>query len=374
MDQKTRILKLVEENKLTAEEALVLIEAIDQKNTTNEVSSNSTSDRQSTEEKQKPQDETQSAKSFFDYMVKEVTEVGQQAFDFMKTAVDQVKEYETSQVEKGREVARHETVYPRGTIERLSFDVERGNVTITSSDRENIGLSLVATTKEALTNEAAEQNFDRYVQATSKDETLYVYSQWKEADVEIVLDIPKDTYDRFHIGTKRGNVTVRHATVRHLDIETKAGTIIVDTFDFTDAVLRTKSGKIEMKGSIGRTLEAETLNGAIYVDSSIEDVDLESKSGRVTFTGTNTLRKLEIESPLQPIEVYVPKTLTLKGKAETKFGRIDIRLERPEYIESDNELLQKEVKFGQEGMTEKAELDLESALGSILVAHTLQQS
>lgn len=365
-EKKKRILDLVEQGILTSEEALVLLERLNEKS-----GEEATKERPFTEEKKEEEPFTNgSNKTFFDEVAKDLAQVGSQFMGFMKTAVDQVKDFDVKNAAMVHETLQEERTFPVTDVERISFDLAHGDIAITSSEREDIRIAYDVDVYTPMSKEEAEKHFERYVQAVVQKETLYVSSQWKLANVKVTLELPKKTYDRLHIGTNKGDVVIDHVTTRILNIDTVAGGVTVDAVDFTDSAIETKHGKVKVTNSIGRTLDVDTVNGEVSVHSSLEEVELESTNGTVIFTATNRLRKLDIDTSLGAIEVYVPKTLAFKGEAETKIGQLDVRLDDIRYEKEEREFFQKEMKFIQDGVTDEAKIDLDTNVGTILIRHT----
>ena len=377
-EKKKRILDLVEQGILTSEEALVLLERLNEQSPTEEATKERAtftkekkSDEPFTEEKKREQPFTSgSNKTFFDEVAKDLAQVGSQFMGFMKTAVDQVKDFDVKNAAVVHETLQEERTFAAEDVERLSFDLAHGDVAITSSERSDIHVTFDVDVYAPMPKAEAEEHFARYVQAVVQKETLYISSQWKLANVKVTLQLPKKTYDRLHIGTNKGDVVIGDVTTRILNIDTIAGSVTVDAVDFTDSTIETKHGKVKVTNSIGRTLDVDTVNGEVSVHSSLEEVELESTNGNIIFTATNRLRKLDVDSSLGTIEVYVPKTLTFKGEAETKIGQLDVRLDAARYEKEEREFFQKEIKFAQDGVTDEANIDLDTNVGTVLVRHT----
>ncbi len=367
-EKKKRILDLVEQGILTSEEALVLLERLNERSATEQPTEERTTFTE--EEKREEPFTNGSNKTFFDEVAKDLAQVGSQFMGFMKTAVDQVKDFDVKNAAVVHETLQEERTFSAEDVERLSFDLAHGDVAIASSERSDIHVTFDVDVYAPMPKAEAEEHFARYVQAVVRKETLYISSQWKLANVKVTLQLPKKTYDRLHIGTNKGDVTIGDVTTRILNVDTVAGGVTVDAVDFTDSTIETKHGKVKVTNSIGRTLDVDTVNGEVSVHSSLEEVELESTNGGVIFTATNRLRKLDIDTSLGSIEVYVPKTLTFKGEAETKIGQLDVRLDEARYEKEEREFFQKELKFAQDGVTDEANIDLDTNVGTILVRHT----
>ena len=76
------------------------------------------------------------------------------------------------------------------------------------------------------------------------------------------------------------------------------------------------------------TIEAETLNGRVYIDGAVKDVEAQSLNGHVVVTTTDpTAEKIEAKTMSGSVEIYIPTGLALSGEIASNMGRLDLKLD-----------------------------------------------
>ena len=113
-------------------------------------------------------------------------------------------------------------------------------------------------------------------------------------------------------------------------------------FNFGKAEVDSSNGSIELTNVRGKDLEAETLNGRVYLDGALDEVAAKSVNGHVVVTTCSTnSSKIKAQTVAGAVELYVPRTLSLSGKIVTNFGKVDVGIPDVSKIESQDQFYQK---------------------------------
>ena len=88
-------------------------------------------------------------------------------------------------------------------------------------------------------------------------------------------------------------------------------------------------------------------------------------------TKTDNPSKITAQSLAGAVEVYVPKTVCISGRATTNFGKLNIGMIDASKIEQQEQFLMKTVRFDKilEGAN-KLFIEAESKTGSVIVCYT----
>lgn len=384
-NERQRILQLVENGTISAQEALTLLEALEKK-------PQSTVEAQATPllEKEQPSEQAQSddtkqpkwfdfdddlfkkkeGKPTFESMQSDMTKLGTRLFDLLSTTLNRVKDFDVPHV--GATEFEHTYTFEEAITE-VAVDVPHGSVTIEPSLDDTIVVKCQVRGGLKQEEEAASQQtfFKRFV-AEVDGKTLRLISDLKMTQVNLVLALPQKEYEAIQLKLINGAITVRDTKANKFRFNSYNGNISLQHASFKYAKLESRNGTIDIKHVNGRDLEVETMNGRVYVDGVVEEIDAKSLNGHVTVT-TKTVfaSKIKAETIAGNVELYIPKNMSLKGKLASNLGRIDVHLEDVVKHEEEQQFLMKSTTFEKEvEQSQKLYIDGQTKAGSISVRYT----
>ena len=93
-------------------------------------------------------------------------------------------------------------------------------------------------------------------------------------------------------------------------------------------------------------LDAETLNGAIFVDGDFRKVELQSFNGHIhcKLDGARC-EVLEAKATTGGIDIDLPEFVAVNGKLKSNLGNFTVDLEGIQIVEEKNEFMQKTFSF-----------------------------
>src|SRR5690606_10010015 len=104
------------------------------------------------------------------------------------------------------------------------------------------------------------------------------------------------------------------------------GKVDVERITFKEAELEAGNGSIRLNDSTGDTLEAETINGRVYVSGKVKDVEAKSLNGHVVVTTTDAdAQKIDAKTVSGSVELYIPSDVSLRGEISSNMGRLDLQ-------------------------------------------------
>lgn len=407
MDERTRILKLVESGVITAEEAISLLEKLSTEKAPQQAAEQpkeqpaTTISTVKTEPKQESSasEETDESQAFgendeqqkrttgfedifgkafnnkkmeqvFNDIRSDVTEFSDRMMTFVNTTLTRVK---SGEMPFGEKVEFEQSyAFPAADVKSFEIDLPNGKVDFVQADDEQVTISafIKAPTSKVEGEDVQAKFLDGFVEL--KDGKLDVATSSKFAYVELTVSVPRKTYDVVIAKLLSGAVSFTGIDAKLLKTKTYNGSIKYHDGKFEHADLQTVNGSIEVNAVEGADLEASTANGRVYIDGKLKEVDAESVNGHVVVTTTsNDAHKVKATTLAGSVELYVPKTVSLEGVAASNFGKVDVQLDEAHVKAEEDQFLRKTIHFNK--IAEGAKLlkvDAESRTGSVIVRYT----
>lgn len=359
--QKKEILRMLESGVITTDEALKLLEAMNDaekiENPKEEATEQSLSTRvlfDDEEEEKKVYHEQSTVGKVSGFIQNALNKLSKMDFNF------------TSSVD-----FTHIFSFPAADVMGMNIDLFNGSVNIVPHQQDEVRVECKVKVYKQKDLEEARKIFLDEVRADVKDRVLRVGSSYKWLKLDTVVYVPKHTYDVARVRLFNGSIRIEELSFGKIVGKTANGSVYLNKIIADDCDMETANGKIEMIQSEGKKCELETVNGKIDVQGAFESVEAESVTSGITVTVTKPLEsKVSLKSATGNIECLVPRGIKVNGKLETNFGGFTCDLEAFEVLTEQREKLQKEMKFqtNREHLT-AITLEAESKAGSIFVKH-----
>lgn len=386
-NERQRILELVEKGTISAQEAITLLEALEQPGkSTQHVMNDVSKETQSFSNEKEPLFEEKSKdgdkkkddfmKYFQDEMQdfrKDLTQIGSLFMDMMNTAVKKVKEFDVASPFGDKIEFTHTEEVAAANVDNIIVELPNGNFSLESSEGETI--QVICKVKAPLMNESEEETRNHFLEqfvVKEEEQSLRILSQLKLVQVNVKVLVPKDKLEKLSVRLMNGSVSLQDTEFEELKVKTLNGAIKGTKFNFGKAEVDSSNGSIELTNVRGKDLEAETLNGRVYLDGTLDEVEAKSVNGHVVVTTCSTnSSKIKAQTVAGAVELYVPRTISLSGKVVTNFGKVDVGIQDVSKMESQDQFLSKVVRFDKE--VENANrlfIEGESKTGAVLVRYT----
>ncbi|MGE7914542.1 DUF4097 family beta strand repeat-containing protein [Lysinibacillus xylanilyticus] len=388
-NERQRILELVEKGTITAQEAITLLEALEQpskstqhvmNNVSNEGQHSSTEkeslfkdESHKDEHKKKDEDFTKYFEEEMRDFRKDLTQIGSLFMDMMNTAVKKVKEFDVSSPFGDKVEFTHTEEVAAEQVENIVAELPNGNFAVGSTEGDSF--QVICKVKAPLVNDSEEETRAHFLEqfvVKENEGSLRILSQLKLVQVNVKVLVPKDKLDKLSVRLMNGSVTLQDTDFEQLKVKTLNGAIKGSKFNFGKAEVDSSNGSIELTNVRGKDLEAETLNGRVYLDGALDEVEAKSVNGHVVVTTCSTnSSKIKAQTVAGAVELYVPRTISISGKIVTNFGKVDVGIQDASKIESQDQFLSKVVRFDKE--VENANrlfIEGESKTGAVLVRYT----
>lgn len=358
--ERKRILKMVEDGKLTVDEALFLLEELEKTNKTVEEKKESLVGELSTAVKF----EEAKKEEPFNYKFQSAKD---KILDFVDSAFKKIKDMDLD-FNFGQSVdITHIFQQSDVSIQDVDIDIANGKIEILPWGQGDVRIECKAKVYRVETQDEARSNFLNDVSFAVEGQKLRFATQQKWMKVDAVIYIPQTEYDKVKIRMFNGAIDSQRLNVKTYKAKTANGKISLQEINSKYTELETANGKISIQKSRIEQMEAETLNGSIHVDGAYEKIDLQSFNGDV-FCAVNEGKcdVVDAKAVAGKIELQLPEHLTVNGELKTNLGSLHVNLDGIHIVEDKSDVIQKVLRFQSVNQSEHAlRLKAETKTGAI---------
>ncbi|MFC3420266.1 DUF4097 family beta strand repeat-containing protein [Salinicoccus hispanicus] len=338
MDNKDRILKMLEEGKITSEEAVRLLDAIESKSDTGQTSYQQQADAGHKSSRRQTSD---GQKDVFQQFVNEFqkyvnTDKANEAFNQVKNKMGSQKQ--TAQVyktfEKAFDNVKNSTIdsmFTQGSKNRLietvedsysniSVDITNGNVKVVPTDKVTTAKFEVTPFYRKLDND---RNYFQDIICEVKNDELLIVSDIRAARVNVELHVNPSIINRLIVSGSNGNVSIQGQEFSDLTVDLLNGNIELDAVASNNAFVRTSRGNIDVSGGAHGALELISMLGTVNTETlNAQDVTV-SSNGSVNISLQGQTESATINANMGSININVPHDRALEGRLSTVVGQIN---------------------------------------------------
>lgn len=339
-EERKRILKMVEDGKLTAEEALSLLTELEQSQQTMEKKQEELVNELSTvvkSEESKKEDESYQHKfqSLKDIII-----------DFVDSAFKKIKDVDLDfNFGQAYEISH---IFHQGDVElhNIDIDIANGAVQFIPWDQNDVRVECNAKVYRADTQDEARTNFLKEVLFKAEMGTLRFAALPKWMKVEATIYIPKVDYEKIRVRLFNGPIQCENLKVKSFKIKTANGKISAVGIEGKKMEVETANGKIKIRDSKIMELEAETLNGAIQLQGEYNRLELQSFNGDIVcqLNGSSG-EELEAKTISGNINLTIPEGVAVSGELKSNLGSFAVELDGIQIVSEKSEVVQKSLYF-----------------------------
>ncbi|KAA9018015.1 DUF4097 family beta strand repeat-containing protein [Niallia endozanthoxylica] len=343
-EQRKRILQMVEEGKLTVDEALTLLERLEQstkemeakqKQLVTELSTVVQSDEQTKQEKHS---QSQSQHSY--------QSTKEKLFEFVDYAVKKIKDLDLDLNFGKRMDISHIFQQTDADFKDMVIDVANGDVRVIPWDQKDIRIECKAQVYRGDNQDEAKANFLKEVTFAVKEERLYFSTRQKWIKLETVIYVPESEYEYGDIRVFNGNVESKNIRMKKMKIKTANGKIILDAVNSQEVEAETANGLIQCIGCEVKSIDAETLNGAIMLNGDFRKAELQTFNGNIQCKTINhECEVIDAKTTTGNIELGIPEQAAVNGMLKSNLGNFNVELEGVQIIDEKSEFIQKSLSF-----------------------------
>lgn len=384
-NERKRILTMLENGTISMDEALTLLEKLENKSTAESgqvdvqqtAHSESVHDEDAAHTTKRGKDKNPSMDEFIEDIRKDFVTVGDRFMQFMQTTVDRMKGFDFDSPFGGSSTFHHSIVKQGADLSEILIDVDHGSVIVQPTDATEIRAEFTVKAFNNRSEEEVKKEFLDKLIFVQDEGKLRLLSDLKLYQVNIDLFVPKKKLDKISARLLNGSFNLKDLSVDRLYTKTANGKVDIERMEFDEAELETANGSIRVNESTGRLLEAETINGRVYILGKLKDVEAKSLNGHVVVTTTDqAAQKVEARTVSGSVELYIPSDVPLNGEISTNMGRLDLQLHDINKTTEQEQFLQRAVRFKKDVEGDATPLHLigEAKSGSVIVCYTVKHS
>ncbi|MFB5088677.1 DUF4097 family beta strand repeat-containing protein [Psychrobacillus sp. PGGUH221] len=369
-EERKRILDMVENGTITAQEALELLEVLG-KQSAPEVKAESQHQGYEHSKSQQKQQNT----DFFEDLKRDFNVMGERFMQFMQGTVEKIKDIDFEMPFGEPVVFQEKLVLEQAQFDDISIDIANGKIDIYPTEEETTHADVTVKSYKNSSEEEAKNRFQNDFLFKTEGNKLRIYSDMKTTSVQISLFVPKKTYNDISARLFNGEFSAKSLEVKTLKVKTTNGKVNLDAIQIGKADIETVNGSVQVQNIEGESVEVETINGRIYVDGKLKELEGSSVSGHVILTTKDKdARKIEGSAVAGTVELYVRKDVSLKGEVTSQLGKIDVQLLDVTQLNQSEQLLNKKVGFTKIVDSEANPLRVygDAKTGTILVRYTVE--
>ncbi|MEH6941824.1 DUF4097 family beta strand repeat-containing protein [Bacillus sp. JJ722] len=361
-EEKKRILNLVEAGKITAAEALTLLELLEKEQQTKSDKEEEMMNELSTVVVANEEEKQQSTE-------KKVASAKDMILDFVDHLVTKVKELDFD-FSKSTDIT-HIFHLPDASFNDVNIEVAHGNVDLIPWDQEGVKVECDAKVYRTENDADARKMLLEEVMFDVRDSKLYymIGQKWMKVNSKVYL--PKSQYNKMRLRLFNGAISADTLAVDKLKIKTANGKIILNGVSSEDTEIDTVNGNIELTDFNITKLDCEAINGTVKTKGTFQFAELETFNGAIFVENfNNEAKNLQIKSTSGSINITVPSTLAVAGEVRANLGGLHVDVQGMKVIDEKKEVIQKILKFENEQL-DTMKLFADTKTGHISVKHEI---
>ncbi|MEK4322637.1 DUF4097 domain-containing protein [Bacillus sp. FSL K6-3221] len=358
MNEKERILKLVEDGILSAKEAITLLEKLEE--------SQSVSLEKSTAEHTFHEEKTGA-----DSKGNGTENLGAKLFGWLDSAVKKVKDVDLD-LNFGQSVdVEHIFQFKDASLSHLDIQLANGSLNVMPWDDRDIRAECHAKIYRAEDGEQARQQFLNQLDCGLEGDKFFIRTEKKTMKVNVTLYVPRIQYDKIKVKLFNGPIRGEKLKTKELAAKTTNGVASFASLQAEKVGIETANGQIKLADHECGMIEVETINGLIDLRGKSESIDAQSFNGNIAVQlSDEKCRSIYAKTTTGSVDVQIPRACAVTAELKSNLGSISHDLLDAEMIKEKNETLQKEkmIKANQQAV-HSISIFAETKTGSIQVKH-----
>lgn len=358
MNEKERILKLVEDGTLSAKEAITLLEKLEESQSVS--LEKSPADHTFHEEKAGAESKGNSSEN-----------LGAKLFGWLDSAVKKVKDVDLD-LNFGQSVdVEHIFQFKDASLSHLDIQLANGSLNVMPWDDGDIRAECHAKIYRAEDGEQARQQFLNQLDCGLEGDKFFIRTEKKTMKVNVTLYVPRIQYEKIKVKLFNGPIRGEKLKTKELAAKTTNGVVSFASLQAEKVGIETANGQIKLADHECGMIEVETINGLIDLRGKSESIDAQSFNGNIAVQlSDEKCRSIYAKTTTGSVDVHIPRACAVTAELKSNLGSISHDLLDANMIKEKNETLQKEkmIKANQQA-EHSISIFAETKTGSIQVKH-----
>ncbi|MFC0469921.1 DUF4097 domain-containing protein [Halalkalibacter kiskunsagensis] len=364
MEERKMILKMIEDGKITAEEGIKLLEAMEK-----------------TEPEQTRKVDTPVAEVSTEVKWDEGDHYRERARQAASSTTNLFTSFIESTIQKIKDVdldfnfgtaVEIDHIFQHREVSPTSLDIslENGSITFKPWNESDVRVECKARVYRVKNSEEARRIFLQESTFRVDEKKLLFHTKTKSIKVQTTVYVPRVTFTHIKLYTFNGQISGDTLDVDTLDVNAMNGALSFSSVKAKKVMAETVNGAIEYKKADIDVFDAKTINGGITLTGVVQDFDAETVNGSITYD-LDELKEsgyADLKATTGSIHLSIPKTTRVEGKLKTNVGGFSIDLSDYEVLEEKKEFAQKSLSFiGNQQSSPRVKVSALTNTGSVLV-------
>ncbi|MEQ6378383.1 DUF4097 domain-containing protein [Bacillaceae bacterium S4-13-56] len=353
-EEKKRILKLVEDGVLSAEEGLALLEKLEKpKEKTFEISTNVDWEN---EQERLEQGESN-------------TSLRQKIFEFIDETIEKIKKVDLDLNFGAYEEVSHIFQLRGENFEDVIIDLSNGDLQIELWDDPDVRVECKAKVYHAKSKEHAKEFFLDHVDASVREGLFHFSSDSKKVKSDVKLYFPKHSYEKLVARLFNGTIQTKSMDIGKVTLKTANGKIRVEQLKAEELEVETSNGNILLEDVSLNECDVESINGKIQLVGAFSKVDVQTVNGSIDCQWKDGLPRAGFfRNTSGNINLTLPRHVQIHAELKTALGNTSCNLDDYHVIEERKDVLGKYLHVeAQKEQESTLHIDAESKTGSIQI-------
>ncbi|MFQ3544893.1 DUF4097 family beta strand repeat-containing protein [Halobacillus rhizosphaerae] len=311
-EERMRILKMIEEGIVSAEEGAKLLSAIEEEGPAAD------------------------AKTTRKYGVKEF--IGE-AYEKIKNVDFDLSFGEAFTFEHVKEIQADD-------FNDIDVSIVNGALDVETWDQDFAKAEFRVKVYQAKDEEEARERFFADSQFDSNHNVLRLSSPSKRMKTIVRLFVPNRRYEFIKSKLSNGSIHAYGLESDHWESKSSNGSIRLNDMSGETCKMETVNGSIQVVNGSYNKCEADTVNGSIKLEGDFTKNHASAVTGSVVVENNGSHTETGFfKTTTGSIIVHLPKEQRIDGNLKTRFGSIDCRLENYKIIQNKKEVISKQLEF-----------------------------
>jgi len=357
LEERKMILKMIEDGKITAEEGIKLLEAIEKSEPpkTAEVSTKVNWDEGDNYRERARQAASSTTNMFA---------------SFIESAIQKIKDVDLDFNFGSHVVIDH--IFQHRDIEPTSIDIslENGSILFKPWDEKDIRIECQAKVYRVKDTEEARRVFLQESSFRVDERKMLFHTKTKSIKVQTTVFVPRNAFSHIKLYTFNGQITGEQIEVDTFDVNAVNGALSFTGIKGKKVMAETVHGAIDFKDITVDLLDTKTINGGITVTGTVQDVDVETVNGSITYNLGDLTESgyADLKATTGSIHLFIPKSTRVEGKLKTNVGGFTVDLADYEVLEEKKEFAHKSMNFiGNQQSSPRIKVNASTNTGSVLI-------
>lgn len=312
-EERMKILKMIEEGKITADEGAKLLEAVE---------------RKPEEDKEKPASKRYGLRNFFD------------------DAVEKVKKSDFDMVFGEYQSFSEEAVLEAGEMNDIDVWIANGSLVLRSWDQDYVKAVFDGRVYGAESEQQAKDRFQEDVNLTLKAGLLRLSSPVKKTKVKVELYVPPVHLSFIKAKLSNGDLEIEELKADQLQLKTSNGPVKLKELIGRSCKVETGNGSITAASVNFEEWEADTINGTVSLVGDLGKSDISTVSGQIKVDHlSNKAHTGFYKTTAGSIRVSIPNERKIVGLLKSNIGNVYCELENYKILKDKKDVMNKRLEF-----------------------------